>query len=80
MKEQLDDVALSQVVEKEREDKIAELEAQLAQAEANAQNNKSAADILTDLMSKGKVVQQSDGSFGVTNNANVIGNEDDGYD
>ena len=27
-------------------------------------------------MSKGKVVQQSDGSFGVTNNANVIGNED----
>ena len=31
-------------------------------------------------MSKGKVVQQSDGSFGVTNNANVIGNEDDIYD
>ena len=30
MKEQLDDIALSQVVEKEREDKIKELEVQLA--------------------------------------------------
>ena len=30
-------------------------------------------------MEKGKVVQQSDGSFGVTNNANVIGNQDDIY-
>ena len=52
---------------------------QLAQAEENALNNKNAADILTDLMEKGKVVQQSDGSFGVTNNANVIGNQDDIY-
>ena len=80
MKEQLDEVALSQVVEKEQEDKIKELEVQLAAAEANALNNKGAADILSDLMEKGKVVQQADGSFGVTNNANVIGNQDDVYD
>ena len=30
-------------------------------------------------MEKGKVFQQSDGSFGVTNNANVIGNQDNVY-
>lgn len=66
---------LSQAIENEREEQIKNLEEQLSKAEENALNNKNAAEILTDLIEKGKVVQQTDGSFNVPNGPNEIGNE-----
>ena len=44
---------LSQVIENEREESIKQLEEQLSQAKRDALNNKTAADILTDLIEKG---------------------------
>ena len=40
-----------------------------------ATNNKNAANILTELMEKGDLVQQPDGSFNVVNGPNEIGNQ-----
>ena len=45
-----------------------------------ATNNKNAANILTELMEKGNLVQQPDGSFNVANGANEIGNMHEQYD
>ena len=66
---------LSQAIENEREEQIKKLEEQLSKAEENALNNKNAAEILTDLIEKGKVIQQNDGSFNVPNTPNEIGND-----
>ena len=45
-----------------------------------ATNNKNAANILTELMEKGNLVQQPDGSFNVASGANEIGNVHEQYD
>ena len=45
-----------------------------------ASNNKNAANILTELMDKGSLVQQPDGSFNVASGANEIGNMHEQYD
>ena len=68
---------LSQVIEHEREDQIKQLEQQLSQAEENATSNKNAADILTDLINKGDVKQEADGSITIVRGPNVIGNKGD---
>ena len=75
MKEQLEIEELSQVIEQEREDQIKQLKAQLAEAEEKANNNSNAADILTDLLSKGKVKQLGDGSIDVISGPNIIQNQ-----
>ena len=77
MKEQLEVEELSQVIEHERDDKIKQLEAQLSAANDSATNNKNAADILTDLITKGEVRQEEDGSITVLHGPNVIGNKTD---
>ena len=77
MKDQLEVEELSQVLEHEREDKIKQLMQQLSQAEENATNNKNAADILTDLLNKGEVQQEADGSITGLHGPNVIGNKGD---
>ena len=80
MKEQMEAENLSQAVYNEREDQIRKLEEQLSQAQEMAANNKSAANILTELMEKGDLVQQPDGSFNVASGANEIGNLHEQYD
>ena len=45
-----------------------------------ANSNKNAANILTELIEKGNLVQQPDGSFNVANGANEIGNMHEQYD
>ena len=77
MKEQLEVEELSQVIEQEREDQIKQLKADLAEAEEKASNNSNAADILTDLLSKGKVKQLDDGSIEVISGPNIIQNLND---
>ena len=77
MKEQMEIEQLSQVIDNEREDQIKKLKDDLAEAENHATNNKAAAEILTDLMSKGKIRQESDGSFEVQPGPNIIMNQHD---
>ena len=77
MKDQLEMEELSQVIEHEREDKIKQLVQQLSQAEENATNNKNAADILNDLIHKGEVKLEEDGSITVIHGPNIIGNKGD---
>ena len=77
MNDQLEREELSNVLEHEREDKIKQLEQQLSQAEENATNNKNAADILTDLLNKGEVKQEEDGSITGIHGPNIIGNKGD---
>ena len=77
MKDQLEVEELSQVIEHEREDQIKQLEQRLSQAEENATSNKNAADILTDLINKGEVKQEADGSITVMHGPNIIGNKGD---
>ena len=77
MKEQLEVEELSQVIEQEREDQIKQLKAELAEAEEKASTNSNAADILTDLLSKGKVKQLDDGSIEVISGPNIIQNLND---
>ena len=45
------------------------------QAEENASSNKSAADILNNLLQRGEVTQAEDGSITVNRGANVIMNQ-----
>lgn len=77
MKDQLEVEELSAVLDHERDDKIKQLEAQLSSANDLAANNKTAADILTDLLTKGEVKQEEDGSITVVHGPNVIGNKAD---
>ncbi len=72
MKEQLEIEELSSVIEHEREDEIKQLKVQLSQAEEAAKNNKNAASILTDLLQKGVVKQDDDGSIIYNDGPNVI--------
>ena len=74
MKQQMEVEELANVLEHEREDQIKQLEEQLSQAQENAASNKNAADILTDLLEKGEVKLEEDGSVSVMHGANVIGN------
>ena len=53
------------------------MKAELAEAEEKASNNSNAADILTDLLSKGKVKQLDDGSIEVISGPNIIQNLND---
>ena len=75
MKDQMEVEELSNVLEHEREDKIKQLEEQLSQAEENALNNKTAADILTKMLEKGEVKLEDDGSVTVMHGPNYISNE-----
>ena len=77
MKEQLEIEELSQVVEHEREDKIKELQQQLEAAEKEASNNENAKNILHNMLAKGEVRQEEDGSITVLHGPNVIGNKTD---
>ena len=65
---------LSNILEHEKDDQIKQLEEQLSQAKESASNNKSAADILTDLLEKGQVKLEDDGTVTVVQGPNVIGN------
>ena len=77
MKDQVEVEGLSQAIANEREERIQQLEEQLSQAEKNATNNKAAADILNDMLQKGEVKQEDDGSVTVMRGPNYIGNADD---
>lgn len=77
MNEQLEMEELSQVIDHEREDQIKQLHEQLTQKEEEARNNKAASDILNDLLSKGEVKLEEDGSIKVVHRPNVIGNMND---
>jgi len=67
--------SLSQAIDNEREDQIRKLELQLSQAQEMVVRNENAANILSDLMEKGDLVQQPDGSVNVANGPNEIGNQ-----
>ena len=75
MREQYDMEELSQHIDNEREEQISKLKAQLTEAEAAAANNKGAADILTDMLQKGEVVQEPDGRISVSKAGNIIRNQ-----
>ena len=77
MKEQMEAESLSQAVYTEREDQIRKLEEQLSQAQETAASNKAAANILNDMLQKGEVKQEADGSVTVMSGANYVGNADD---
>ena len=68
---------LSQVCDVERDDRIKQLEAELEEAAKHHANNKAANDILTNLLEKGEVKQEEDGSITIIRGPNVIGNKDD---
>ena len=76
MKDQLEIEELSQVIEHEREDKIKRLEEELEQAKNYAMHTEEAANILKDLVQKGEVKQNEDGTISVVRVPNVIMNED----
>ena len=59
---------LSNILEHEKDDQIK----QLSQAKETASNNKSAAEILTDLLEKGQVKLEDDGSVTVVHGPNII--------
>ena len=68
---------LSQVCDVERDDRIRQLEAELEEAAKQVNNNKAASDILTNLLEKGDMKQEADGSITIVRGPNVIGNKDD---
>ena len=68
---------LSQVCDVERDDRIRQLEAELEEAAKQVNNNKAASDILTNLLEKGEMKQEADGSIKINRGPNVIGNKDD---
>ena len=68
---------LSQVCDVERDDRIRQLEAELEEAAKQVNNNKAASDILTNLLEKGEVKQEVDGSITIVRGPNVIGNKTD---
>ena len=65
---------LANIIEHDREDKIKQLEEQLAEAQKNASNNKAATEILTELIQKGEVKQEDNGQITVIRGPNYIGN------
>ena len=68
---------LSQVCDVERDDRIRQLEAELEEAAKQVNNNKAASNILTNLLEKGEMKQEADGSITIVRGPNVIGNKDD---
>ena len=68
---------LSQVCDVERDDRIRQLEAELEEAAKQVNNNKAASDILTNLLEKGEMKQEADGSVTINRGPNVIGNKTD---
>ena len=74
MAEQLEIEQLSNVLEAEREDKIKQLEIQLLQAQQEAEENKGAFDALTELVEKGEIRKEEDGSVTVIRGPNIIQN------
>ena len=77
MKEQMEMEQLSQIVEQEQEEKIKVLEAQLADAQKSAETNKVASDILNDMLGRGEVKQNDDGSIEVVQGPNYVANRSD---
>ena len=77
MKDQEEVQELSKVLDVERESQIRELEAQLSQAQEKATSNENAANILTDLLQKGEVKLEEDGSVTVMHGSNFVGNAAD---
>ena len=68
---------LSQVCDVERDNRIKQLESELEEAAKHVKNNKAATDILTNLLEKGEVKQEEDGSITIIRGPNVIGNKTD---
>ena len=77
MKEQLEMEQLSQACDVERDERIKQLESELEEAAKQVNNNKAASDILTNLLEKGDMKQEADGSITIVRGPNVIGNKDD---
>ena len=77
MKDQEEVQELSKALDVERENQIRELEAQLSQAQEKATSNGNAANILTDLLQKGEVKLEDDGSVTVMHGSNFVGNSAD---
>ena len=75
MKDQLEQDELANVLAHDADDQIKKLKQQLADAEEVATNNKTAADILTQMLARKEVEQLADGSIKVAGKPNVIGNE-----
>ena len=68
---------LSQACDVERDERIKQLESELEEAAKQVNNNKAASDILTNLLEKGDMKQEADGSITIVRGPNVIGNKDD---
>ena len=68
---------LSQACVVERDERIRQLEAELEEAAKQVNNNKAASNILTNLLEKGEMRQEADGSSTIVRGPNVIGNKTD---
>ena len=77
MKDQLEIEELSQVIDHDREDEIKKLSQSLASAEEEAKSNSAATAILRELIEKGVIRQEADGTVVPLNGPNIIGNQAD---